>query len=108
MITDPARAEDAALDAIENGDIRMLSMILTVAPNLVDRPIAWGVAATVLLLAQGDQERAREFAETVADQATPMQRRAHAIRLRSLATRQPDLASIAEILAILVEHASTE
>ena len=107
MVVDPSRAETAALDAIESGDIPLLSVILTVSPNLAVRPIAWGVAVAVLLLDQGDKERAKEFAQAVADQATPMQRRAHAIRLRSLAARQPDLSGVAEILAILAEQTVT-
>lgn len=90
MITDPAHAEDAAMDAIETGDISMLALIMTVAPNLAARPVSWGVAAAVLLLAQGNP-----------DQATPMQRRAHAVRLRSLAARQPGLSGVADIVGIL-------
>ncbi|MDN5861100.1 MAG: hypothetical protein L0H84_21050, partial [Pseudonocardia sp.] len=105
MITDPARAEDAALDAIETGDIPKLAMILTAAPNLANRPVSWAVAAAVALLAQDDGHRARELTRAAADQATPIQRRAHTIRLRSLATRQPDLPGVADIIAILAEHA---
>ncbi len=100
MVTGPP-AEETALDTIEAGDLPLLAAVLVVAPGLSERPVTWQLAAAVLLLAQGQPEQAREYAQAAADQATPIQRRAHTVRLRALAAHQPDMTGVEELIAIM-------
>ncbi len=79
----------------------MLSSILTASPELQSRPIAWSLAAAVLLLAQDELDRAREFARLVAEQASPLRRRAHTIRLRALRTHHPDLPGLDDVIELI-------
>ncbi|MGH3611425.1 MAG: hypothetical protein ACRDRK_02145, partial [Pseudonocardia sp.] len=107
MVTDPSRAEETALDTIEAGDLPLLDAVLVAAPGLSERPVTWQLAAAVLLLAQGQPEQAREYAQAAADQATPIQRRAHTVRLRALAAHQPDMAGVEELIAIMTATAAS-
>ena len=105
IVTDAAQAESAALDAIQAGDLTTLSAILTAAtPVLVDRPVTGLLAAAVVSLGHGQLDEAQQFARAAAAQATPLQRRAHVIRLRSLLTHQRGLPGIDELITILETH----
>ncbi len=101
IVTDPATAEDTALEAIEAGDIGLLSAVLTAATELQNRPISWNLAAAVLLLAEDQPEQALEVAELIAREATPLQRRAHTIRLRALQTHHPDLPGLDDVIEVI-------
>jgi hypothetical protein len=107
LITDFTQTEDAALEAVEAGDLALLDAILSAAPDLARRPVTWGLAASVLLLAEGDDDRAYAHAQSAAALATPIQRRAHTIRLRALATQRPDLGGIDGLIAIFGTRASS-
>jgi hypothetical protein len=106
LVTDPSAAEEAALDAVEAGDLPLLSRILIAAPTLHDRPASWNLAAAVLLLAQDQPDQARDLATQVAENANTLQRRAHAIRLRALRTHQPELPGLDEIITLIDPEAA--
>jgi hypothetical protein len=63
--------------------------------------VTWQLAAAVLLLAQGELDDAKQLARTAADEATPLQRRAHTIRLRGLAAHRPDLTDVHDLISIM-------
>jgi hypothetical protein len=101
LVTDPSAAEEAALDAVQAGDLPLLSRILIAAPTLQGRPASWSLAAAVLLLAQDQPDQARDLARHVADNASPLQRRAHTIRLRALRTHHPELPGLDDVIALI-------
>jgi hypothetical protein len=101
LVTDAAAAENAALDAIEAGNLPLLSSVLTAAPGLQGRPVAWGLTVTVILLAQNEIDKANDLARQVAHQASPLQRRAHTVRLRALRDHHPDLPGLDHVIAII-------
>ena len=100
LVTDPSAAEEAALDADEAGDLPLLSTILIAAPTLQGRPASWSLAA-VLLLAQDQSDQAHDLVRHVADNASPLQRRAHTIRLRALRTHHPELPGLDDVIALI-------
>ncbi|MDQ3275952.1 MAG: hypothetical protein M3Q39_13230, partial [Actinomycetota bacterium] len=106
LVTDSAAAEEAALDAIEAGDLPLLSNVLTAAPGLQGRPVAWGLTVTVILLAQNEIDKANDLARQVAHQASPLQRRAHTVRLRALRDHHPDLPGLDHVIAIIDPEAA--
>jgi len=106
LVTDPTVAEEAALDAIETGDLPLLSSVLTAAPELQTRPVAWGLSVAVILLAQNETDDAHDLARQVADQASPLQRRAHTIRLRALRDHHPDLPGLDYVIEIIDPEAA--
>ena len=106
LVTDSAAAEDAALDAIEAGDLPLLHSVLTAAPGLQGRPVAWGLTVTVILLAQNEIDDAHDLARQVAHQASPLQRRAHTVRLRALRAYHPDLPDLDHVIAIIDPEAA--
>ncbi|MDQ3600498.1 MAG: hypothetical protein M3408_04455, partial [Actinomycetota bacterium] len=101
LVTDPAAAEEAALDAIEAGDLPLLGSVLTAAPGLQARPVSWDLTVTVILLAQNEIDDAYDLARQVAHQASPLQRRAHMVRLRALGDHHPDLPGLDHVIAII-------
>jgi hypothetical protein len=107
LVVDSSQSETAALDAIESGDLALLSAILTAAPSLSDRPGTWSIAVAVLLLAQNEQDQARELTRAAAEQATPLQRRAQVIRLRALHAKQPDLPGLVDLIEIMQPPTTT-
>ena len=106
LVTDPAAAEDAALDAIEAGDLPLLGSVLTAAPGLQARPVSWDLTVTVILLAQNEIDDAYDLARQVAHQASPLQRRTHMIRLRALRDHHPDLPGLDHVIAIINPEAA--
>jgi tetratricopeptide (TPR) repeat protein len=103
LITDPDRAEDAVLTAIERGNLRRVATILAATDALEQRPLTSTLATAVLLLANGEPDQARELVSAVVEDATAIQRRAHTIRLRALAAGQPDLDGVDTLIALLAE-----
>jgi hypothetical protein len=106
LVTDSAAAEDAALDAIEAGNLPLLSSVLTAAPALQARPDSWGLTVAVILLVQNETDAAQDLARQVAHQASPLQRRAHMIRLRALRDHHPDLPGLDHVIAIIDPEAA--
>lgn len=100
IVTDSATAEEAAFAAIEDGDLPRLATIADAAPALQNRPTTWGLLQAVLLLAQDREESARAAMQQVANQGSPMLRRAHAVRLRALQRHHPDLAGLDRLIEI--------
>ena len=101
IVTAPGTAEEAALDALDAGDLPRLGIILTAAPDLQSRPITRDLIVAVLLLAQGEPDQALGLGRHVAELANPLQRRAHTIRLRGLRTHHPDLPSLDQLIRAL-------
>ena len=102
LVTDPAAAEDAALDALEHADLVRLAAIATATTSaLHTRPSAWGLVRAVLLIATDQSDLAYDIAHQLAEQASPLQRRAHTIRLRALRTHHPDLPCLDQLIEII-------
>lgn len=101
IVIDAAAAEAAACHAIEQGDLDRLSAIATAAPILQTREPTWTLIASVLLLAQDDVDEAHEAGRQLAEAATPIQRRAIAIRLRALRDHQSDLPGLSDLIEII-------
>ena len=102
LITDPGAAEDAAFDAIERADLPRLAAVATAAaPALRTRPTTWGVLCAVLLLAADQPDPAHGVAHQLTEQASPLQRRAHTIRLRALRTHHPGLPDLDQLIEII-------
>ncbi|MDQ3990605.1 MAG: hypothetical protein M3291_15705 [Actinomycetota bacterium] len=59
----------------------------------------------MLLLAQGEPDQALDLGRHVAELATPIQRRAHTIRLRGLRTHHPGLPALDQLIAVLEPEA---
>jgi hypothetical protein len=79
----------------------LLGSVLTAAPGLQARPVSWDLTVTVILLAQNEIDDAYDLARQVAHQASPLQRRAHMIRLRALGDHHPDLPGLDHVIAII-------
>ncbi|MGH8898966.1 MAG: hypothetical protein ACRDZ4_18570, partial [Egibacteraceae bacterium] len=101
VVTDPAAAEDAAFAAIEDGDLSRMTAVAVAAPTLQQRPTTWNLLLAIFLLTQGDEESALVCMRQITDQATPMLRRAHTIRLRELRRHHPDLPGLDHLIQIV-------
>ncbi|MGH3811806.1 MAG: lipase/acyltransferase domain-containing protein [Pseudonocardiaceae bacterium] len=102
IVTDSDAAEDAALHAIERADFALLAAVATAAgPTLESRPATWGLVWAVLLLAADQPDSAHDLAHQLAEQASPLQRRAHTIRLHALRAHHPGLAGLDELIEII-------
>jgi hypothetical protein len=101
LVTDAGAAEEAAFEAIEDGDLPRLAAIGTAATSLTTRPSTWGLLYAVLLIAADQPEPAHDLARQLAEQSSPLQRRAHAIRLRALRNHHPDLPGLDKLIAII-------
>ncbi|MGH8907964.1 MAG: hypothetical protein ACRD0K_15970 [Egibacteraceae bacterium] len=102
IVTDPAAAEDAAFAAIEDGDLPLMVAIADAAADaLEDRPTTWGLLVAILLLAEDDEDSACAHMRQVAEQGSPILRRAHAIRLRALQHHHPDLPGLDRLIDII-------
>ncbi|MDQ3151392.1 MAG: hypothetical protein M3R63_06645, partial [Actinomycetota bacterium] len=62
--------------------------------------------AVVLRLAQHETDKADDLARQVAHQASPLQRRAHTVRLRALRDHHPDLPGLDHVIAIIDPEAA--
>ena len=97
---------DAAMAAVETGDMPRLTGLLQAVPALVSMPFVTPYLIAVLtVLTEADPSTDEELPEpavliaTAAEQATDTQREAAAARLRRLARRVPDKAAALEDLA---------
>jgi hypothetical protein len=96
-------ATDAAMEAVETGDLDTLTDLAMAAPELNQADFAAPYLAAfyrALTGAEGD-EPADLMAEA-ARQGTDTQRRAGAARLRRLARRRPDLSAELDRLAAIL------
>jgi hypothetical protein len=109
IVTDPGPAEEAVFHAIEHADLTLLATVAAAAPSaLQTRPTTWGLLWAVLLLAAEQPDSAYDVAHQLAEQASPLQRRAHTIRLRALRSHHPGLPGLDELVEIIdPEHATT-
>lgn len=102
IVTDTGAAEDAAFHAIEHADLPGLAATATAAgPVLQSRTATWVLVWAVLLLAADQADTAHEMARQFVEQASPLQRRAHTIRLRALRTHHPALPGLDELIGII-------
>ena len=108
IITEPGAAADAALDALERGDLDLLRSVAQAAPGLRDRPLVWATVALVLSLDAGQLEQASHVVMWISATATEVQRRALAIRLDGLRQHRPDLAGVTEALQAITDPVDAE
>jgi hypothetical protein len=101
VVVDTGVAEQEAQDAIERGDLPHLAAVVAAAPHLQDRPVTWAVATAVLLTAAGQPGEARAVLQLAVAEATPIQRRAHAVRLRGLLRHPAAPAGLDALIDIL-------
>ncbi|MFF0061389.1 hypothetical protein ACFYRC_07545, partial [Streptomyces sp. NPDC005279] len=101
IVTDQATATERAFHAIDQADIPRLRQILYAHRGLLTG-ITGVLFATVITMADGDTGQARQLAQAIAEHGSDIQRRAYAIRLRTLAQHNRDLAP-AEELATLID-----
>jgi hypothetical protein len=97
IVTDSTVAEKATLDAIEAGDTARLNAIAAAAPDLRTHATTWSLLSAVLCLTEHNLNKAMSLGQQVAEQGSPMIRRAHAVRLRSFGTHNPDTAGIQDL-----------
>jgi hypothetical protein len=91
IVSEDSVAAEVALEAVESGDLARLAVLLCAAPAVLGLPVTGAVLLAVLALADDDAERAQQLAQHVAEAGTAIERRATAVRLRSLARRLPHL-----------------
>lgn len=105
MVTDPADATDAALDAVEHGDRQTIADLVLASPDLLRIPfLAPYLAATVALL-DNNLDTATDLIALAAGQGDETDRTAGAARLRRLGRRRPDLRAAAQTLAAALSAA---
>ncbi|MGH3932886.1 MAG: hypothetical protein ACRDTF_23260 [Pseudonocardiaceae bacterium] len=109
VITDSGAAEDAVFQAIEHAELALLVAVATAAGHsLQTRPATQGLLCAVLLLAADQPTSAYDVAHQLVEQTSPLQRRAHTIRLRGLHTHHPGLPGLAHLIEIIdPEHVAT-
>ena len=93
IVTDPAAATDRALDALEHGQADHLRLILRANPAVLELPSTGPLLLAVLALAADDIDNAKQAAMAAGSTSSPIQRRAHLVRLRALASHTADLPS---------------
>ena len=108
IVTDSTTARERALDLIEAGDLTQLALVLGAAPAIAAVGITGAFIHTIIALANGDSDTARQIAEIIAQHAKPSQREALTIRLRAFATHQPDHAPALEIADIITSATASD
>ncbi|MEV7506423.1 hypothetical protein AB0O57_00520, partial [Streptomyces sp. NPDC091201] len=101
IVTDQDTASEYAFQAMDRADVPQLRQIL----NALTRPLAGlsaALFAAVVAIADGHTDQARQLAELISQHGTDTQRRAYAIRLRTLGQHDRELAP-AEELANLID-----
>ena len=107
LLTDPADATDAALDAVEHGDLDLLLDLVLAAPDLLQIPFLAPYLAGAAALLDDDPDTAADLLTVAAEHAAQAQDTdnptAATARLRRLARHRPDLAThIDRLTAILL------
>ena len=100
IITDTTVATEHALDLIESADLDQLALILAATPEAAEG-VTGAFIQTVIALATGNHDAARQLAELIAEHGKPSQREAFAIRLRAFASRQPDPSPVLDIADLI-------
>lgn len=101
IVTDTAIAEEAVFDAIESGDAKRLAAITTAAPDLRTYAITWSLLSAVLCLAEHCLDEAMSLGRQIAEQGSPILRRAHAVRLRSFGRHNPRTAGVQDLVTVI-------
>ncbi|MGA5897916.1 hypothetical protein [Streptomyces venetus] len=96
IVTDPDVATEHAFTAVDQADIPLLHRVVAARQDLLDG-ITGAFFATVAAVAGGGTDQARRLAQAIAEHGTDTQRRAYAIRLRTLARVAPELAEASEL-----------
>jgi hypothetical protein len=101
IVTNPAIADEHALDLVESGDLDQLGLTLAAAPSIATEGITGIFLQTVVALANQDDDTARQFAALIVEHANLNQRKAFAIRLRALARHLPDQSPALVVASII-------
>jgi Tetratricopeptide repeat len=107
LVTEPGAAEDAALDAIQAGDVHRLAAIATASEALPRRPVTHRLVTAIFTALDGNVADAAATITEFARSSTDIERRALAIRLRSLLRHQPRLAALAPTIEALAAPPDT-
>ena len=104
LVVDLTMAVDAAMAAVETGDVERLSLLLQVSPPLARIPFVAPYLAAVLgvLGAEAEPESDALMRQSAAE-GTQRQREAGAVRLRRLADRRPEHRSTLTSLALVLD-----
>jgi tetratricopeptide (TPR) repeat protein len=101
IATDVDVAEEAALAAVDGGRVEQMTAILNIAPDLARRTTTWLLVAAVVLVSNDQPGPAVELARQIAENGTPILRRAHVIRLRKFSGHNPALEQIQDLIAVI-------
>jgi hypothetical protein len=106
IVTDHDTALDYASRAVENAEIPLLRDILAAhAQPLNGAPGAFLLLVTAV--SDGDDTRARQLAEAIAQYGSTIQRQAYAIRLRVLARLTPEMTFASELAELIHRDETT-
>ncbi|MFJ8711745.1 hypothetical protein ACIRD9_00795 [Streptomyces violaceus] len=100
IVTDLDVATEHAFTAVDQADVPLLHRVLAARHDLL-AGITGAFFATVSAVAGGDTDQARQLAAAIAEHGTDTQRRAYAIRLRTLARLAPALAEAGELADVI-------
>ncbi|WP_043684278.1 ATP-binding protein [Streptomyces xylophagus] len=107
IVTDQEAASKNAFDAIEEANIPRLRLILQAHANPfigINGALFFAIIAT----ADNQTDQARNLAQVIASNGTEIQRRAHAIRLRTLAQNATGLNGAEELANLIDPDAEVE
>lgn len=104
LITDADHADEAALDAVESGDLGRLATIALASQALGQRPATINLVTAIFAAVNGDPAQATTAIADIGRSGTPLERRALAVRLRSLLRHRPDLAALAPAVRSLTDE----
>ncbi|GAA1387814.1 tetratricopeptide repeat protein [Catellatospora chokoriensis] len=100
IVTDRDVAIDQAFTAVDQADVPFMHRVLDARPDVLTG-ITGAFFATVSAAAHSDSDQARQHAEAIAEHGTDIQRRAYAIRLRTLARLAPTLSNLGELAELI-------
>jgi hypothetical protein len=109
LVLDIPDAIDAALAAIDRGDLDQLTEVWHAAPALGRHPFIGPYLAAILTARNGDAaDQARQLARMAAERGDENSRTAAAAQLSTLAVRIPELANLLQDLAAILaaQHAT--
>ncbi|MEV4333454.1 hypothetical protein AB0K02_23420 [Streptomyces sp. NPDC049597] len=100
IVTDRDVAIEQAFTAVDQADVPFMHRVLDARPDVLTG-ITGAFFATVSAAAHSDSDQARQHAEAIAEHGTDIQRRAYAIRLRTLARLAPALSNLGELAELI-------
>lgn len=100
-VTEPNVAEIAVLEAIEAGELELLTFLFMASDALRTRGLTYALTSMVLSLEGDTTDRAEQIATMIAGDANDTERRAFCVHLRGLRSRRPELAGLDRVIGIL-------